>query len=654
MDPRSAPGPEALLGQADFVRALARSLLADPGAADDVAQEAFVACLERPPAQPGALRGWLASVVRKRASLWRRGEARRAGREASAARAERAPSTAEVVEREAARAAVVRAVLALDEPYRQVVLLRFYEEASPRAIAAGLGLPVETVQTRTKRALAQLRARLDREFGARSAWAALLLPFARPGPAPAARRTPEPVPSPPILAMLIPKLLLPGLTLLLLGLLLRPSVPGTPAASPAAFAGAVTAPAVLAPAILAPAIEPAVVTPGTREPAAPSGAARLQAGGAAALSVTVTWSDGTPAADVLLRVTDVGRSSQAALEGRTSAAGTCRFTDLQAGKALVLVDRKPRSDPAVLRAGEETSLALQIPRGFDLEGVVRAADGAPVAGAQVWMGRSHPPYFLAATSAADGTFRVRSLQPRVGLWARKDGHAPALYRSFRHPEGAVVQEVLELRGPGTSVAGQVLDAEGRPLAGALVLVDGQDMLKEENPLLPPGATGIAYAADSTRGAHAGPVSARTDAEGRFSVGGVRPGTVPLGVLAVGHAPWRGEVEAAAGASATTEVRLARGWTLTGRVLDAHGNPAEGRLTIHGSGVVSLLVPTVEIGPEGSFALHDLPPGELGVWVQGAEDAASTTLRGAAGEEHAWEARLGTASGDGPEFELWDD
>jgi DNA-directed RNA polymerase specialized sigma24 family protein len=104
MDLHPSPGPEALLSQADFVRALARTLLADSAAAEDVAQEALVAYLEHPPREARALRGWLASVVRNLANLRRRGEARRPVREERAARVERAPSSAEVVERESARA----------------------------------------------------------------------------------------------------------------------------------------------------------------------------------------------------------------------------------------------------------------------------------------------------------------------------------------------------------------------------------------------------------------------------------------------------------------------------------------------------------------------------------------------------------------------
>ena len=54
---------EDLLKHAAFVRALARSLLLDPHAADDVVQETWLRALEAPPRHAGNLRGWLSRVV---------------------------------------------------------------------------------------------------------------------------------------------------------------------------------------------------------------------------------------------------------------------------------------------------------------------------------------------------------------------------------------------------------------------------------------------------------------------------------------------------------------------------------------------------------------------------------------------------------------
>src|SRR5262249_18060373 len=157
--PRQAPvDPEHLLGEDGFVRGLARHLLRDANGADDLAQETWVAALQRGP-RGAPLRHWLATVMRRLLARDRRRRDRELLRQRAAARQEPVPSTDEIVAREALRAEVVRAVLALDEPYRAVVLLRFFEHLPPRAIARRLQLPVEAVRTSQQRALAQLRQR---------------------------------------------------------------------------------------------------------------------------------------------------------------------------------------------------------------------------------------------------------------------------------------------------------------------------------------------------------------------------------------------------------------------------------------------------------------------------------------------------------------
>src|SRR5690606_37993369 len=63
------------------------------------------------------------------------------------------------------RQRVASAVLELDEPFRSVVLLRWFEDREPGAIARQLGIPVATVRTRLHRAHAKLRERFEREQG---------------------------------------------------------------------------------------------------------------------------------------------------------------------------------------------------------------------------------------------------------------------------------------------------------------------------------------------------------------------------------------------------------------------------------------------------------------------------------------------------------
>ena len=176
--PRSID-PEALLAHTGWMRSLARGLVADEATAEDLVQEACAAALARPPRDPAALGGWLARVVRNLAARGHRETARRDRRERRVARPEAADAGLdEVVERAELLGEVMRAVLALDEPFRSTVLLRYHEGLAPEQVARRLGIPLATVGTRLHRALAELRARLDRERGGRRAWVALLAPWA--------------------------------------------------------------------------------------------------------------------------------------------------------------------------------------------------------------------------------------------------------------------------------------------------------------------------------------------------------------------------------------------------------------------------------------------------------------------------------------------
>jgi RNA polymerase sigma-70 factor, ECF subfamily len=164
---------ETLRQHGRFVHELARALLRDPAAAEDVAQEAWVQWWRRAEA-PSNPRGWLARVVRSLASNQRRAGERRARREAEGARpeGERAPDE-EVAESELLHR-VVDAVYALEEPYRETILARYFRGEEAPALARASGTPLATLRSRERRALEMLRAKLDRESGGRAAWALAL------------------------------------------------------------------------------------------------------------------------------------------------------------------------------------------------------------------------------------------------------------------------------------------------------------------------------------------------------------------------------------------------------------------------------------------------------------------------------------------------
>lgn len=171
-------GREVLLEHARWVRQLARELVRDPAAADDLAQETWLAFLRARPDLERPLRPWLARVLRNAAGLGVRRRAARAAREESAAAPEGVPSAHELVERAEEQQRLARAVLELDEPYRSTLLLRYYEGLAPSAIARLRALPAATVRSHLHRGLERLRRRLDAEHGGdRRAWVAMLEPL---------------------------------------------------------------------------------------------------------------------------------------------------------------------------------------------------------------------------------------------------------------------------------------------------------------------------------------------------------------------------------------------------------------------------------------------------------------------------------------------
>src|SRR5262245_17051818 len=131
------PLADTLLADAASLRRLAESLLTGDEA-EDVVQSAGLAAL----AQPSSLRHpglWLRGAVRKLSLMLRRGEARRRVRERLAAKSEADPHDPASL---AMQAELVRdvgiAVHALDEPFREAILLRFWHGLSVDAIAARL------------------------------------------------------------------------------------------------------------------------------------------------------------------------------------------------------------------------------------------------------------------------------------------------------------------------------------------------------------------------------------------------------------------------------------------------------------------------------------------------------------------------------------
>ncbi|QDV08630.1 RNA polymerase sigma factor [Planctomycetes bacterium Poly30] len=178
------------------IQRIARAMCRGDADADDVAQEVWLAAQEQ--ADRGAEMApvswlpWFAGAGRR--ILWarQRSEGRRRERERLGARTESVPAPEERLMQLEAAAQLLELVRELPPAQCEVVCLRFWDGLPPRAIARRLGVSVEAVKTRQKRALAALRARMSEgnsdenshgpdDSGGREAWlSALTIPSMAP------------------------------------------------------------------------------------------------------------------------------------------------------------------------------------------------------------------------------------------------------------------------------------------------------------------------------------------------------------------------------------------------------------------------------------------------------------------------------------------
>ncbi|MBI1853430.1 MAG: sigma-70 family RNA polymerase sigma factor [Planctomycetes bacterium] len=492
---RSTLTPEVLLEEGDFVRALARSLLFDEHQADDVVQRTWLAALERPPRRAGAWRAWLRRVVHNFARDERRSAGRRTAREHRVAERDRVPSTGDIVEREAMRRVVVDAVLRLEEPYREVVVLRFFEGLPPRDVAARLDLPVETVRTRLKRALEKLRRALDRACGEdRSAWCLALVPLAVPRATGAAGGATASFAKGIALMSTMMKAAMVALGILVLCAIVafwprhdarQESAAQSTKPATASHAES-TGPSNAVASEPAPAVSERAPASPTRAPLQfdVSGVVVAAVTGLpmAGLGLRLTHSATPP--DVVELVTDGDgrfRSSRPLPPGEvTIAASEDAFGLFVNGRDRVLELAR-----ATITDHDVADLRIEYPWAGMVEGRVVDGNGDPVVGAEV-SAVAHP--LLAntvkiwvlngalkarhVTTSADGRFAIERLpvDHAIAIAARAPGFAPIFSEAFLARTSRGEPEVVVRLFREARVVGSISEADGSPVAGARVVL----------------------------------------------------------------------------------------------------------------------------------------------------------------------------------------
>jgi RNA polymerase sigma-70 factor (ECF subfamily) len=544
---------DELAAESGWLRRLARSLVKDPAAADDLVQDAYVLAAEQPPGGDRPLRPWLVRVLVNLTRTRRRSAARRSAREHAVAALAGAPATpAELVGRVELHRLLAGLVLELSPAARDVVLLHYFEGLSLVAIGSRLGVAAGTVRWRLKQALGELRDRLDHREPNR-AWIPALAAFGAPG------RT---------AGGAVAWLVVAAIALLLASVWLvvharpaihEPSLGGEAARRRAARQAAHHD---QASAELDGSAAPSTLPP------LPAGQTRLEG------RVVDAQQQPVEGADVVI---DCGFEDEPAALPRTrsNARGWFAF-DVDPGcQAGVLATKGELAGSGHLFPVPADQNVLVLVLRPQLAVVVRAVDdatGAPIAGAEVegitWPATIDP---STAVTGADGRAKLQIVQnerPPFTVYVTASG-AEHVFRSLQFkvedvPRGtAPIERTIRLPR-GLSIRGQVVTPDGKPPRGLRLHVfePGKPELTVRYPVykLPPDGD-------------------RVDAEGRFTIAVLGAGSyelAPQGTRFVARDRSEARFHVGAEGLAGIVLHLAVApVSVTGIVVDAAGTPVSG-------------------------------------------------------------------------------
>jgi len=487
--------------------------------------------------------------------------------------------------RQELRREVLDAVNSLPSAQRTVVLLRHFEELTPRRIAKHLGVPLTTVTSRLRTAHATLRKRLDTTHGSRSAWAVPLL--ASQGATTLLGLGTLSMTIKTKITVAAAAMLLTVLTLWSLGdpTPARPPVPDGHNTPPPSTAHNLDG------------HQPTIADP-TRRVAVVADTPELLPTTGTLIVKAIHADDSAPVPGLVVLARRPGADRRFnSHRTRTDEQGIARIEGLRPGSIHVTNTRNSNASVrANITAGEEVYAELVLTTGVTISGIVVDRFDLPVPGAEVCLAGagSLEDAELATISDGDGRFELRGCPLMGFVGARAAGHRSSELQFVRMAKGSVRELRLVLPAPGGSVAGTVTGPTGAPVPNAVVTVGARAWSRLDT--TPDGALRAVV---------------RTDAEGRFRAVGLSVGEHPVRVRAVRLAPWTGACHVAAGVETPCNVTLGPAMSCTGVVVDAEGAPVA-QATVEIGDWEDLEHYRTKSAADGSFRLDGLPPRTLEV------------------------------------------
>jgi len=547
---------DKLMSELAWLKRLAGALVRDESEANDLVQETWMVAAERAPTDGRPLKPWLSRVALNLVRMRSRAAKRRSVREAAVEPFVETPQTPnELVSRVEAQRLVVEAVLGLAEPYRNTVLMHYFEELSSAEIARRLKLPEGTVRRRLKTALDELRGRLhaeERKTG-RAVFAALAPLAVKPSASSAGSAALGVIAVKKAIAVIV----------VVVGLLL---------VGAHFYQHHGTA-------------KPAVATElgsGASRSVSATGAARTA-------QITIAVADETgPLANAIVRCALVDGGL---VTGNTRTDGNASV-ELAAGEWSVAASAEGHEPAAttlrVVAGHDDRARIVLASGGRTVTGGVTDATGGVVAGARI--------------DAATLDLHTKAGRAVAVAFTDAAGHyklavgGGAILVAASHPEYASQERYIDLGAtgatanfalvPGGVIEGVVRDAQTKqPVAGAVVRA-----------LHDVGTLELASSNDD---------GIKADGAGKFRFAGLRPGTYDV----VAHDGTRGSrapVDVGLGEQQTNIVVLiGAAPAIRGKVVDGTGAPAA-KVTVHASGVGADEKTTSD--DAGVFSFEGLAPG----------------------------------------------